>query len=441
MNYSQREVLQYVEENDVKFVKLTFCDLYGNLKNISILSKELSTAFIYGFYVSARKITGFSELAEDDLMLFPDETTMTVLPWRPQQGRVVRFFCYIKYRNGNVFDGDGRYFLNKAVEVAKGKGYNFQFGTSCEFYLFKTTEEGIPTKIPHDFGGYCDVAPNDKGENVRREVCLTLEQMGVQPESSRHEGGPGQNEIDFKFLAPLSAADTFLSFKSTVKNIASQNGLFASFMPKPLFKNDGNGMHIHINATKNGLNIFKLDNNSFSEEAQQFAAGIMKRVNEMAIFTNSTANSYRRLGENSAPRYISWAHSDYSQLMRIPLSKKRGGEIILRSPDCACNPYFVIGLLIYACLEGVENKLKISKEVSENLVNLNRDLIKKYDVIPKDLGEAISYAQKSEFLKKYLPKEIYQVVIDERQAEWEEYKDISIDNRDVFEERKYFYSL
>lgn len=436
MNYSQKEVLQFVEENDVKFVKLTFCDIYGNLKNASILSTELAAAFSDGFYIDAKKIMGFSQIAEGDLMLFPDETTMTVLPWRPQQGRVVRFFCYIKHRNGNEFDGDGRLFLKTAVETAKKKEYSFQFGTSCEFYLFKTTEEGLPTKIPHDFGGYCDVAPNDKGENVRREVCLTLEQMDIKPESSRHESGPGQNEIDFKFSSPLNAADTFLSFKSTVKVVAAQNGLFASFMPKPLAKNGGNGLHICINAYKNGLNIFKLDHNGFSQEVQQFAAGIIKYISDMTVFANSTANSYKRLGEYAAPRYITWGHSDYSQLMRIPLDNKKGGQIVLRSPDCACNPYYVIGLIIYACIEGVENNIKLPDEVSKNI---DTQLVKGYGVLPKDLGEAIEYAENSKFLKTYLPEEIYQVVIEERKKAWLEY--LSAENKDAYEERKYFYHL
>lgn len=440
MNYSEREVLQFVEENDVKFVKLTFCDIYGNMKNISILSSELAAAFSDGVYITSNKVMGFSELSKGDLMLFPDASTMTVLPWRPQQGRVVRFFCYIKHRDGSEFEGDGRLFLKKAVEFARSKGYNFQFGTSCEFYLFKTTEEeGVPTKIPHDFGGYGDVAPIDKGENVRREVCLTLEQMDVQPVSSRHESGPGQHEIDFKYSSALNAADTFLSFKSTVKVIAERNGLYASFMPKPLMKNGGNGLHININAFKNGINVFKLDNNGFSQTAKHFVAGIMHYINDFTVFTNSTANSYRRLGEYSAPRYITWAHADFSQLIRIPLDNRREGQIVLRSPDCACNPYYVLGLLIYACIEGEENKMPLSEEVNAVLDHSDDKLREKYGALPADLGEAIEYAKKSLFLKKYLPEKVFGFVMAERSRAWAEYQ--AEDNKEIFEERKYFYNL
>lgn len=439
VKYSEREVLQFVEENDVKFVKLTFCDIYGNMKNISILSTELASAFSDGMYITSKKVTGFSELSEGDLMLFPDASTMTVLPWRPQQGRVVRFFCYIKHRDGRQFEGDGRWFLKTAVEAAKEKGYNFQFGTSCEFYLFKTTEEGIPTKVPHDFGGYADVAPTDKGENVRREVCLTLEQMDIQPESSRHESGPGQHEIDFKYSSALNAADTFLSFKSTVKVIAERNGLYATFMPKPLMRNGGNGLHINVNAFHNGINVFKLDNNGFSNVAKSFAAGIMEHIKEMTVFTNSTANSYRRLGEYSAPKYITWAHADYSQLVRIPLDNRKEGQIILRSPDCACNPYYVFGLLIYACLEGAENKSVLPEEVSFSLKDAEADKLAGFDTLPCDLGEAIEYARNSEFLRKYLPEKVFDFVIKERSEAWTEYQ--NEDNKELYEERKYFYNL
>lgn len=439
MNYTEREVLQYIEENDVKFVKLTFCDIYGNMKNISILSTELAAAFSDGIYITAKKITGFAELSDEDLMLFPDPSTMTVLPWRPQQGRVVRFFCYIRHRDGRQFEGDSRWFLKTAVEKAKAKGYTFQIGTSCEFYLFKTTEEGIPTKVPHDFGGYADVSPSDKGENVRREVCLTLEQMDIQPVSSRHESGPGQHEIDFKYSSALNAADTFLSFRSTVKAIAERNGLYASFMPKPLIRNGGSGLHININAARNGVNVFSLDGNGFSQEAKSFAAGIMKYIKEMTVFTNSIANSYRRLGEYSAPKYITWAHSDFSQLLRIPLDNRKEGQMILRSPDCACNPYYVIGLLMYACMEGAENKLELCDEVSLNPMNASDEQLRSLEVLPADLGEAVECAKNSDFLKKYLPARVFDFVINERSQAWVEYQ--GEDNKELYEERKYFYSM
>ena len=216
MIYSENEILQYIEENDVKFVKLTFCDLHGRLKNISILSSELAVTFEQGVRIAAKKIAGFEAAGGKDLFLFPDAQTMTVLPWRPQQGRVIRMFCYIRYKDGTPFEGDSRYFLKKAMKAAVSAGYCFRFGTSCEFTLFHLDENGLPTKTPHDFAGYCDTAPDDKGENIRRDVCLTLEQMGIHPVSSCHESGCGQHEIDFNTSSALKAADTFLSFKSAM---------------------------------------------------------------------------------------------------------------------------------------------------------------------------------------------------------------------------------
>ena len=209
MIYSENEILQYIDDNDVKFVKLTFCDLHGRLKNISILSSELAVTFERGVAITARKLSGFEAAGGKDLFLFPDAQTMTVLPWRPQQGRVIRMFCYIRYADGSPFEGDGRYFLKKAMKAAVAAGYCFRFGTSCEFTLFRLDDNGLPTKNPHDFAGYCDIAPDDKGENIRRDVCLTLEQMGIHPVSSRHESGCGQHEIDFNASSALKAADTF----------------------------------------------------------------------------------------------------------------------------------------------------------------------------------------------------------------------------------------
>ena len=247
MIYSENEILQYIEENDVKFVKLTFCDLHGRLKNISILSSELAVTFERGLRIAAKKIAGFSTANGKDLFLFPDAQTMTVLPWRPQQGRVIRMYCYIRYKDGTPFEGDSRFFLKKAMKAAVKAGYCFRFGTSCEFTLFRTDGNGLPVKVPHDYAGYCDTAPDDKGENIRRDVCLTLEQMGIQPVSSRHESGCGQHEIDFNSSSALKAADTFLSFRSAVKSVAETHGVHASFMPKPVRNDCGNGMHISFN--------------------------------------------------------------------------------------------------------------------------------------------------------------------------------------------------
>lgn len=424
MIYSENEILQYIEENDVKFVKLTFCDINGKMKNISILSSELSATFEHGARITAKKIKGFEIAQGRDLFLFPDAVTMTLLPWRPQQGRVIRMFCYIRYADGTPFEGDGRYFLKKAMKEAIAKGFRFRFGTSCEFMLFRTSDSGKPLKKPHDYAGYCDIAPDDKGENIRRDVCLTMEQMGIHPVSSRHESGHGQHEIDFNASTALKAAETFLSFKSAVKSVAEIHGVHASFMPKPMKDDCGNGMHISFSIEQ--------DNDMINDSAEDkvpvnnAAAGLLKYIRNFTMLTNSTVNSYKRLGEFSAPRNIIWSTGEGSQLLRIA-EENNETAITLRAADCACNPYFVFGLIIYSALEGIEQQLELPAENSGS------------DMLPSELSEAIEAAEESQFLRKYIPENILAEVIAERKDEWKEYT--SAYDKETFEEKKYFYNL
>lgn len=424
MIYSENEILQYVEENDVKFIKLTFCDVNGKMKNISILSSELAATFERGARITAKKIKGFDAANGKDLFLFPDAGTMTLLPWRPQQGRVIRMFCYIRYADGTPFEGDGRYFLKKAMKEAIARGYCFRFGTSCEFTLFRTSESGKPLKKPHDYAGYCDIAPDDKGENIRRDVCLTMEQMGIHPVSSRHESGCGQHEIDFNASSALKAADTFLSFKSAVKSVAEIHGVHASFMPKPIKDDCGNGMHISFSITRDSD---LLDGASIEKSAVKSAsAGLMKYIREFTLLTNSTVNSYKRLGEFSAPRNIVWSSSEGSQLLRIP-DEGTDTFVTLRAADCACNPYYVFGLIIYAALEGIESGLELPPENSGE------------ELLPNDLSKAADAAEVSDFLKRYIPQNILSDMIAERRAEWKEYTGAY--DKEAFEDKKYFYNL
>ena len=425
MIYSENEILQYIDENDVKFVKLTFCDLHGRLKNISILSSELAATFKRGAAISTRKLSGFEAAKGKDLFLFPDAQTMTVLPWRPQQGRVIRMFCYIRYADGTPFEGDGRYFLKKATKAAVAAGYSFRFGTSCEFTLFKLDENGLPTKIPHDLAGYCDIAPDDKGENIRRDVCLTLEQMGIHPISSRHESGCGQHEIDFNSSSALKAADTFLSFKSAVKSVAANHEVHASFMPKPIRSACGNGMHISFTIFPDS-DLFEEQPAENAEIMKHAAAGIMSHIRDFTIFTNSTVNSYARLGEFSAPREIVWAEDEGEQLIRMSCDCI-DSPVELRAADCVCEPYFVFGLMIYAALEGIsENQTLPEKNVSVGS-------------LPLDLSEAAECAERSEFIRKYISPSVLEVLLDYKKNEWKEYT-ASYD-KDAFEDKKYFYSL
>ncbi len=425
MIYSENEILQYIDENDVKFVKLTFCDLHGRLKNISILSSELAVTFEHGVRIAAKKISGFEAAKGRDIFLFPDAKTMTVLPWRPQQGRVIRMFCYIRYSDGSPFEGDGRSFLRKAMKEAVNAGYCFRFGTSCEFTLFKNAENGIPTKTPHDNAGYCDTAPDDKGENIRRDVCLTLEQMGIHPVSSRHESGCGQHEIDFNASSALKAADTFLSFKSAVKSVAETHGVHASFMPKPLRTDCGNGMHISFNIFPDS-DFMEERGVSSGVELKSAAAGIMEHIRDFTLFTNSTVNSYARLGEFTAPRDILWAADEGSQLIRMD-AENEDSPVELRAADCVCNPYFAFGLMIYAALEGIAAKTQLPAE------NESRGRL------PSSLEEAADCAEKSDFVKKYIPSNILETLIAHSRKEWKDYS--TAYDKEAFEDNTYFYSL
>ncbi|MBP0974015.1 MAG: glutamine synthetase [Oscillospiraceae bacterium] len=405
MIYSEEEILQYIEENDVKFVKLTFCDGNGGMKNISIPAPGLEQAFAKGIRITAKKIPGFGPANGRDLFLFPDAQTMTPLPWRPQDGRVIRMFCYIRYADGTPFEGDSRYFLKKVMKKAVAEGYRFRFGTSCEFMLFLTDADGCPTLTPHDHAGYCDTAPEDRGENLRRDVCLTLEQMGIQPVSSRHESADGQHEIDFAAASALKAADVFLSFKSAVKSIAHVHGVHASFEPKPLPQESGNGMHIT-------LTVYRKDEDHVDPALQQqAAAGIMRRIREFALFTNSTVNSYERLGEFAIPRTITWSLREGAQLFRLYDESDEEG-LTLRAADCACNPYYVFGLMICAAMEGIADALPLPPEDTGETE------------LPHDLGEAAKCAEKSAFLQQHLQPAVLQEVLEDRRAQWKAHRQV-----------------
>ena len=422
MDYTVNEVLQFTNENDVKFVRLAFCDIFGVQKNISIMPEELPRAFQNGINFDASAVRGFMNVEESDLALYPDSSTLSILPWRPQHGRVIRLFCDIKHPDGKAFEGDGRNILKQAVKKAKEKGYDCKIGSECEFYLFELDENGNPTKIPHDEGTYCDIAPVDKGENVRREICLTLEEMGIIPESSHHEQGPGQNEIDFKYSDALSAADNLVTFKSVVKTIATRHGLYASFMPKPLVNKSGNGMHINVSLFKNGLNLFDVSGHTHCPEAERFIAGIMNRTCEMSAFLNPLTNSYARLGKDAAPRYVTWSHQNRSQLVRIPAATGEYARMEHRLPDPACNPYIAFALLIYAGLEGIENQVELEEPSNFNLYTASQEVLAKLKALPTDLKEALAIAKTSTFISSHLPKMTLDKYIRVKEEEWQRYK-------------------
>lgn len=394
MLYTEEDVISYVEQEDVKFIRLAFCDVVGKQKNIAIMPQELRRAFSQGISFDASAVTGFGGVEESDLFLFPIPSTLTDLPWRPSRGKVVRMFCHICYPDGQPFPMDCRLLLENAVREAKQAGLTVQIGAEFEFYLFKTDADGNPTSQPFDHATYMDVAPEDKGENVRREIVLTLESMGISPESSHHEEGPGQNEIDFRYSDAMTAADNALIFTSVVRAVAVSNGLYADFSPKPIPEAAGNGLHINISVRHdNGEHV-----------SQHFMAGILAHVREMTAYLNPTDASYRRLGERKAPRFVTWSPGNRSQLIRIPAAQGEYKRMELRSPDPMVNPHLAYALVIYAGLDGVKRKLLPPEPLNVNLYTADRSVTAGLETLPGSLKEAKDIASESEFIRSVLPE-------------------------------------
>lgn len=409
MDYNIKDVTQFIEEHDVKFIRLAFCDIFGTQKNISIMPTELPKAFEHGISFDASGVKGFMQEGRSDLLLFPDPDTLSILPWRPSTGRVVRFFCHIRYPDGTPFEGDCRRFLRGAVQqMQKETGLTPQIGTESEFSLFKLDEFGNPTSIPSDHAGYLDIAPLDKGENLRREICLTLEQMGIMPETSHHEKGPGQHEIDFKHSGALRAADNLVTFKSVVSTIAAQYGSHASFEPKPMAGTNGNGLHINVSLYKRDENVFSIDTDAGSPGAgESFTAGILAHTAEMTLFLNPSEASYKRFGEFEAPKYVTWSHQNRSQLIRVPsVTSADSPRMELRSPDSTCNPYIAFGLLIYAGLEGVQNNLRLPPPMNVTLFDADEQVTRRLQPLPSSLEEAAQAANASAFIRRVIPARI-----------------------------------
>lgn len=398
MNNSPKEILRFVEENDVKFIRLTFCDIFGNLKNIAVMPNELEQAFSYGIPFDAMKFDSSSP----ELLLFPDIATLSILPWRPKSGRVVRFFCSLKSPDGSDYSADMRTDLINFINSLRLKGYSCEVSTRCEFYLFDLDDKGSPTKIPHDNGGYLDVAPLDKCENIRREICLSLEEMGLNPKSSCHKHGPGQNEIDFRANDPVNAADDMVHYKTVVKSIAAQCGLFASFMPMPLKNEHGSALNISMSVKKNGEYIFGSSRENITREGKCFISGILHRISEITAFLNPTSNSYRRFGVGYAPQYVNLSGHSRSPLVRIPTASGTSPRIELRSADAACNPYIAFKLILAAGIEGIASNDCTLFEIGGNTS----------DMLPQSLDEAIKSAKKSEFIRQTLPKKITKEILE-----------------------------
>ena len=428
MSFSPKEILNFVEENDVKFIRLTFCDTAGNLKNLAIIPNELPRAFEFGIPFDASCIhEGCS-----DLLLVPDISTLSVLPWRPKSGRVVRFFCSLRNLDGSDYAADMRTELTSFINSLRLDGYSCEMGTKCEFYLFELDEHGEPTKVPHDKGSYMDVAPLDKCENARREICLSLEEMGLSPKSSCHKHGPAQNEIEFRENEPVTAADNMAHYKTVVKSIAAQNGLFASFMPKPLPDEHGSALSISLSLKKGGDNIFEQGPNGMSAAGKCFITGVLRHIREITAFLNCTTNSYKRFGIGYAPKYVDWSFENLGQLIRIPKAVGVSPRIELRSADATCNPYIAFKLILAAGIEGIQQNDCSLLDSTMTGVSATGS----FDELPSSLEEAVAIAKDSDFVSKTLSSEIRANIFSHLDKEIQEYN--LAKSKDEFEDKAYF---
>lgn len=426
--YTREDILNMIEEEDVEFIRLQFTDIFGTMKNVAITASQMEKALDNKVMFDGSSIEGFVRIEESDMYLYPDLDTFTIFPWRPQQGKVARIICDVYCANGTPFVGDPRHILKQQVKRAEKMGYQFNVGPECEFFLFHQDDDGQPTTITHEKAGYFDLGPIDLGENARRDMVLTLEDMGFEIEASHHEMAPAQHEIDFKYDEAVKTADNIMTFKLAVKTIAKRHGLFASFMPKPKYGVCGSGMHINMSLFRDGKNIFNNDKDELglSQEAYYFIGGIMKHIKGMTAITNPIINSYKRLVPGyEAPTYIAWSATNRSPLIRIPASRGEETRIELRNPDPAANPYLTLAVCLAAGLDGIENKIVPPAQVHENIYEFEKEELEDMDMesIPANLHLAIKELIKDELIQNTLGEHIYEKYIEAKESEWARYRE------------------
>ena len=415
--YNRDDIIRMAQEEDVEFIRLQFTDVLGKLKNVAVTYSQLEKVLNNKCTFDSVSIEGLVKTKQPQMRLYPDLNTFAIFPWRPQQGKVARLFCDLYTPEGNAFEGDSRYVLKKAIEEAAKLGYTFEVGPECEFFLFHTDENAMPTTRTHEKAGYFDCGPMDFGENARRDIVLTLEDMGFIIESSHHEKAPAQHEVDFKYDEALTAADNIMTFKLAVKMVAKRHGLHATFMPKPRFGVDGSGMHLNMSLTKDGKNIFNDSDGELglSKEAYYFMGGIMKHIKAITAITNPLVNSYKRLVPGfCAPTTVGWSANSESSLFHIPFEMGENARIELRSPDPTANPYLALAVCLMAGLKGIQEKLEPPRSM-EQLKN------GKTKLLPTTLKEAISELEKDTFIQEVLGKELCRHYIELKKAEWQDY--------------------
>ncbi len=417
-NYTREEILQMVEEEDVEFIRLQFTDMFGAIKNIAVTARELPRALDNRCMINGEQVAGMDMEKGSDLYLSPILDTFAILPWRPQQGKVARMICDLYFPDGTPYKNSPRYILENVAGKAQEEGYTCYIDPECEFFLFHTDDNGNPTTVTHEQAGYLDISPLDLGENARRDMVLTLEDMGMEVESSHHEAAPAQHEIDFRYGEIRKIADCITTFKMAVRIVAKRHGLHATFMPKPKAEANGSGMHIQFSLIKNGENVFECADRpgELSEEAYYFIGGLLAHSKEMEIFTNPLVNSYKRLVPGyDAPTELTWTENNQNSLVRIPVTRGEGIRVELRSPDASANPYVVLAVCLAAGLDGIKNKITPTK--SSNLAAQDQQA----EHLPETLKEAIDYFESSSWVKEVLGEEFCRQYVAAKKNEWLRY--------------------
>lgn len=425
--YTKQDIIRKAEEDHVEFIRLQFTDMFGALKNVAITVSQLEKALDNQCMFDGSSIEGFVRIEESDMYLYPDLDTYEVLSWIPQEAKVARLICDVYKADGTPFEGDPRYVLRRAIQKAESMGYKFNVGPELEFFLFHTDENGMPTTTSHEKAGYFDISPLDLGEEARRDMVLTLEDMGFEIEASHHECAPAQHEIDFKYGPALSTADNIMTFKLVVKQMAKKHGLFASFMPKPIYGIAGSGMHTNMSLTKDGKNIFDDPNgvDGLSKEAYQFIAGVMAHIKGITAVANPLVNSYKRLVPgHEAPVYIAWSATNRSPLIRIPAARGAGTRIELRSPDPAANPYLLFALCLSAGLDGIEKQMDPPKEIKSNVFELSPLEMEENEIeqLPTNLSRAVTEMKADPFIREVLGEHVFKKYVRAKRTEWETYR-------------------
>jgi glutamine synthetase len=422
---TQKDVIELAKKHKVKFIRLWFSDIHGQLKSFAIPVEELEFAFNEGIGFDGSSIKGFARIDESDMIARPDPTTFVMLPWRPKDKAVGRMFCDIYEPDGSPYKGDPRYILKVNLEKAKKKGYTFYVGPELEYFYFRN-DRGTETL---DEGGYFDY-PTDAAEDLRRDTIMALESMGIKVEYSHHEVAHSQHEIDLRYADALTMADIVMTYRVIVKEIAKQYNVYATFMPKPIFGQNGSGMHTHQSLFKGNKNAFfdAHDKYYLSDVAKKYIAGVLTHVKEFTLILNQWVNSYKRLVPGyEAPVYICWARRNRSTLVRVPLykpGKEKATRVELRSPDPACNPYLAFSCMLNAGLKGIEKGYKLPEPVEMDVYHLSDEEREKMgiDCLPGSLNRAIEYARNSELLPEILGDHIFEQFITSKKVEWDEYR-------------------